>query len=630
MNIALCLLLAVSLGIVQWMVGGAYPVYAFPAYALAAVAALLSLRFFRRPSVKPVTVCVVSALGLAAYLLVRGAVSPHFFLARADLFLVGGCVAVYLLSALVVTSTRARMVIVCALFAVAVAHTLVGLMQFTENGGTTLFGMPRPASLGLRASGMLLNPNYAAGYLNAAALLFLGFTLWGRWSISFKLVLGYLLAGCFVGIALTGSRGGYLGLLAGLVVFTAGSLRAIRLCKPVWYSQTFMASATALIVLLAVAFNFMPKSPVLAKRVREVSVASWEARHSNVYSALEQFRLAPLLGTGAGTWLYFGRYFRLPGYQGDGAHAHNDYMELLAEYGATGGVLLALFLCFHLQSGVQAIREEAVWRLRKAYEPARSNNLAMTLGALGAVAALLVHSVVDSNMHLPGNALLYAFLFGILGSPGTAPDDEVLPASRAELGARGVLAAVGGVLLLAVAWQYPGERALEKARMAVSGPGKTPAAAVELAARAVQKAPWNPQSVFYLGEANRLAATALPEGEARAAALEAAIEAYQKALDRFPEDAIGWMRLGQTLDAAGRAEEAEDPWSRAVALDPNRGVLYADYAVHLLLMQNEDGADRCREAARKLDVDAARPAGPFPAPERRGVRNGLTAPALAP
>jgi len=38
--------------------------------------------------------------------------------------------------------------------------------------------------------------------------------------------------------------------------------------------------------------------------------------------------------------------------------------------------------------------------------------------ALCSVVALGVHSVVDFNMHIPGNALVFAFIFGTLASPG--------------------------------------------------------------------------------------------------------------------------------------------------------------------------------------------------------------------
>ena len=49
---------------------------------------------------------------------------------------------------------------------------------------------------------------------------------------------------------------------------------------------------------------------------------------------------------------------------------------------------------------------------------------ALNLGALGALAAYLVHSFVDFNLHIPANVLLMAFVFGILTNAGVARESE--------------------------------------------------------------------------------------------------------------------------------------------------------------------------------------------------------------
>jgi O-antigen ligase len=597
-NFAICLTLVVALGVIQWMIGGARLAYGLPAYALVALAAVLSLRALRRPSASPSAVCIVSTLLFGGYVLLRGWASPNAFLARPDLFLAAACLVVYLLSALVVVSTRVRMGIVCALFGIAVVQVIVGMMQFTGYGDFMLFGVHRSPGYGVRASGMLLSPNHLAGLLNAVALFALSFTFWSRSKLPAKLVLGYLLLACFLGIAATGSRGGYLSLIAGLLVFIWVSLRAIRLCKPVRYSQAFLGASAALILLIGGALYAMQESPMLFKRLWQIDTASLDVRRCNWLSSLDQFRFAPAFGTGAGTHLSYGRLFRNPQLQSDSPHAYNDYLELLAEYGLVGGVLGAFFLFAHLRSGLQAVRVEATWRLMETFEPTRSNPLALTLGAMGAVGALLVHSVVDSNMHLPGNALLYAFLFGILGSPGVKPSDEDVPASFAERSLRGVLGFAGCVLLLVTVFQYPGEFASERARHAWDANKQK--ATLQLAAAAIQKTPSNPSNYFYQGEAFRAIADALPQDASRENDLSAAIVAYRKGLERFPGDVNAWIRLGQCLDGVRRVAEAEDAYNSAIALDPNLGILYAYYATHLQLAGDDEGAQRCWETARTL------------------------------
>jgi O-antigen ligase len=104
----------------------------------------------------------------------------------------------------------------------------------------------------------------------------------------------------------------------------------------------------------------------------------------------------PLTGTGLGTLQeVFPRYETLY----DGAivnHTHNDYLEVLAETGAVGGLICACFL---------ALFFAAAWtHIARAKNPL---DLALHIGAFSACCALLTHSLVDFNLHIPSNALVF-------------------------------------------------------------------------------------------------------------------------------------------------------------------------------------------------------------------------------
>ena len=73
-------------------------------------------------------------------------------------------------------------------------------------------------------------------------------------------------------------------------------------------------------------------------------------------AALQQWNLAPLVGTGSGTYLYYGRQFRSEQMQIDPVRAHNDYLDLLAEYGAVAAFLLLPFVFVHLRHGIKDLR----------------------------------------------------------------------------------------------------------------------------------------------------------------------------------------------------------------------------------------------------------------------------------
>lgn len=104
----------------------------------------------------------------------------------------------------------------------------------------------------------------------------------------------------------------------------------------------------------------------------------------------------PVAGTGLGTLQsVFPAYETL--YDGKVVnHAHNDYLEALAETGILGGLCCAWFL---LVLFYEPLRQ--LWRGSGSF--AEALYLSGFLGCLG----VLVHSLVDFNLHIPGNAFLF-------------------------------------------------------------------------------------------------------------------------------------------------------------------------------------------------------------------------------
>lgn len=80
-------------------------------------------------------------------------------------------------------------------------------------------------------------------------------------------------------------------------------------------------------------------------------------------------------------------------------HAHNDYFELLAETGAIGGFLGLVFIVLLSRQGLANLNSRDCQSDRAFYA-----------GALASCSALLVHSFVDFNLHVPANALLFLLL----------------------------------------------------------------------------------------------------------------------------------------------------------------------------------------------------------------------------
>lgn len=117
----------------------------------------------------------------------------------------------------------------------------------------------------------------------------------------------------------------------------------------------------------------------------------------------------PLTGTGLGTLqVVFPPYESL--YDGKIVnHTHNDYLEALAETGLLGGLCCAWFLGVLLSESLRRLREP-------------NNSFAGTLQVSGLIACtgLLAHSLVDFNLHIPANALLF-FLMAHLATAEIQP-----------------------------------------------------------------------------------------------------------------------------------------------------------------------------------------------------------------
>ncbi|OLE87881.1 MAG: hypothetical protein AUG07_00170 [Acidobacteria bacterium 13_1_20CM_2_60_10] len=112
----------------------------------------------------------------------------------------------------------------------------------------------------------------------------------------------------------------------------------------------------------------------------------------------------PVAGTGLGTLQsVYPKYETL--YDGKIVnHAHNDYLEALAETGLLGGACCAWFLVLLISRG-----------LKRALNP--ENTFAGALHTAGLIGCLgfLAHSVVDFNLHIPSNVLLF-FLLSLLAT----------------------------------------------------------------------------------------------------------------------------------------------------------------------------------------------------------------------
>lgn len=570
----LALLLA-ALVLVHALTGGTRPVYALPVFALLGLAALLARRGPASGAGAVSLPCLAATGGLFSYLLLRAVFSPVPYLARADIFLMLACLTVYLLTAFYLVTVRSRLIVFGVLLGLAMVHTAVGIVQAAWGEDFMLFGFFRPEG-GTRASGLYISPNHYAGFLEIAAVLGLSVVWWSTRKPAVRIFAGWASLCVGVGLLLSQSRGGVLCAGVAVTVWAGVSGWVHSLKRPQGLGRAFFAIFTGLVLLVGAGSWFASQHFALQQRLattfgRDIRLANWAA-------ALDQFHSAPVFGTGAGTHLYLGRLYRRPELQSDPVHAHNDYLELLAEYGLLGGVGMAVFLALHARNGARAIgRCARTLRVRGDWS---RDELALVIGALTAAAGVAAHSLIDFNLHIPGNALVMAFLFGILANPDGLGETPAPAAASpgALLAARRVLPALGGLLLGLALLAWPGEFFTEKGRIHLRS-GEFPAA-IASAESALQLDPWNPFSAFYLGEACRLAVADEPDYATRQELRNRAERAFASGLRIFPQDENLLVRRAQVLGELKRLDEAEASFQAALAADPQLAILrqlYEEY-----------------------------------------------------
>jgi O-antigen ligase len=204
-------------------------------------------------------------------------------------------------------------------------------------------------------------------------------------------------------VLLSGSRGGLIALGAEILILAAILLRAPG---PAPYR---LAAAGALgIVVAASLFLWMDPGDILKRfaNLTHAPEATFGERRLVALDTLRMFRDRPFTGVGLGSFeTAYPPYRSFPS-DFDWDHAHNDYAEALAETGLAGGALmlagLVLFLGVAFRNLGERLRHESGW---------------MQLGAALGCCGLLVHSLVDFNLHIPANAAWFAALAGLAVTP---------------------------------------------------------------------------------------------------------------------------------------------------------------------------------------------------------------------
>ena len=586
MRFLILLPILVAFAFLEVFIGGARLLYAIPGVALLALCSFFISNRGIKTSQRGDLLAIGSSLLFAGYILVRNRFSEIEYIARLQFFIMAGCLLIYLFFTLVLTRPVDRKHLFFFLGILALIQLIPAIIQFTQGDQWMPLSWAQRRDHSWRGTGFFISPNNFAGFMEIIALFAASYTIWGRTMLMTRILTGYTALLCIAGVAISGSRGGYLSIVFGLGVLLILSLVAWRRMQREHFLLASLLSVGAALALFGGVLLLVFMSPTLAERVMQINdpqnprLILWPA-------AIQQFHLSPVWGTGGFSYLYYGRLFRNPSVQNDPIHAHNDYLQLLADYGIVGMALFVIFLVLHLRAAGFAFLKLSSF---SSHTPdSQSDRLAFNIAAIAAVGAYMVHSVVDFNMQLPLNALMMAAVFAILANPG-APTEESRSTDFGERFRTALRVALPFLTLMLLIYGVPmirGEYLAERARISLRD--GHPQEALDWAREGTLKTRDNPELYFYRGEAaTELAMQGGNKNEADPKVLRMeAVGAFSSGLKLFPYDSRLALKLAQAQAAAGDYFSAISSVDYAERLDPNsafvpayRGVIEYSYGFY--------------------------------------------------
>jgi O-antigen ligase len=347
-------------------------------------------------------------IGLAQLLL---RATPYPFLTRVELLKLAAYLLIFFLSTQVFRERRDLTNLVWFLILLCFSVSLLGIVQhFTSDA--KIYGF-RTLTAGGDPFGPFVNRNHFAGFVELtlpAGLALLIFRGLRRDVIPLTGLLTIVPVGAMI---LSGSRGGIVSF--GFEVAVLALLARLRKAPegPRLVALAIVGfAALALVAWLGTGralerFSTLHPGDVTLSR-----------RATMVHGAAHIFFDHPIIGTGLGSLVaVYPRYETV--YDGHIVdHVHNDFMELLAEMGILGGLCGLAFLWI-------LVREA-----RKSFTAEQGHfSRGIHAGAIAALCGLLLHSLVDFNLHIPSNALLF-LLQSYLATSAPLPSEAPMKRQR--------------------------------------------------------------------------------------------------------------------------------------------------------------------------------------------------------
>ncbi|MBI1279346.1 MAG: hypothetical protein GC179_14555 [Anaerolineaceae bacterium] len=467
----------------------------------------------------------------------------------------------YVLHDLIANRAVRREVIIDALLIAGFVIVLFGFVQLQGwlrqvLASGQFLAPPRPVSV-------FGNPNFLSDFLIVLTPLTLSRMVGARGRVPRILLAIYSIIQ-FVLLFLTDSRGAWIGIAAGLVVWggmvAARNGRVTRSTITGWWQKQSGVIKGGLVAVVLVGIVAAAGVSVIFIRSFSNPGRSAGLRTEIYTAAIELFKEKPLTGQGLFT---FGRgLVRLPGINPDKphSHAHDAPLHIAAELGVLG--LVALVVTIFV--GYRTI--QANWQWSTAREKV------LLAGAVGAVVAFGVHQLTDIPAMMPAIALTGLIALVLALAP---KQPELVNETWAKTGHPIEMAGIWAVLLAAGFWS---NGIYTNYFSVLSDVAKT--RDYQHGAEAMNSViAADPQLSLYDMQQGFLYGMAASKGDLEAA--KSGIASYERFIQLDPGYAVAWANLAALKWQVGEQDAAMTDLQQAIQLDSvewNYQLLLAQFA----------------------------------------------------
>lgn len=298
------------------------------------------------------------------------------------------------------SNVRCARLLAVALIGLGALEAAYGLVQ-AVGGVDQIGGYVR--GIGSIATGTFINRNHFAGLLNmaiglAVGVLYTGFSLrrTRRRSETYAWTWLVILACAMLGLAMALSLS-----RAGLLVLTSMLIFVFVL---LWWRQRsgrrgLPARAAGILLAVTLALALAYGADALSGRFEQVTASD----RPQVYrDTLRLIGDHPWLGVGPGMYRWHFRPYQTTRVDMLYTHTHNDYLQAAAEWGVPLALLAWGFVAWRFYRAIRMFLETR--------DPWRAG---IGLGCAAAILTILLHSLVDFNLQIPANLLVFTTILGL-------------------------------------------------------------------------------------------------------------------------------------------------------------------------------------------------------------------------